>query len=723
MLPRPDSGFLRIGPLLIDLGGHRIVDADVERKLTPKAVAVLVLLAREHGRTVSADELLDRVWTGTCPTVDVVRQIIRELRRALAGPFGDQGIIETIPRAGYRLVADCAFLDAAPIQDGAGRGSDSPSRWLPRLLVVAALGLMSVIGAVAFEMLVQRPSAIRAATTAPTPSASPAAPHEVMMITSQLNRDEKPRPSSGGARVAYVSHVDAGVSHIRVVGIDGAGDIVLSQHRDGHVGSPAWSPDGLNIAYFQWSDQHCRIIVTAGMGGAERGYDACLPGRPGSLEWFPDGGALLLSLPAPDEPGAMELRRLDLQSGQSTPFGDRDAFSMIDHLPRFSPDGHWLAVRRGNYAMSELWLLPVVGDPPPRLLLSGAGSLLGHGWRPDGRSLVFSSNASGHPALYEVSLDTLAIQALGIENAVSPSPSRNDAIVFQRTLARVGLGIGGADGDPDQDMLHPSTGDETDPRYSPNGRFLAFTSNRNGRWQVWVHDRDMDNLFALTRLGGGRIMAPRWDGASRRLLVPVHENGISTLYEADVMQQTLGVLWRSEHLIESAVHGDDGSVWLALGDTGLFLLHQLTRTDDGMTVRGLGIPVSQLTTGPDPDSLLYREPRTGELRILRTADASSQRIELPFRSWQWQLENRTLHLLAMPELGQVASWRYDVDNGVATHEGTSLTLDAAVPLTRRAADRDPETGRWVVTIRTEAHDNIAVAMAPKEAPGQPQAIE
>lgn len=723
--PRPDSGFLRIGTLLIDLGGHRIVDADVERKLTPKAVAVLIVLAHAHGRTISADELLDRVWTGTCPTVDVVRQIIRELRRALDGRSGDHSVIETIPRAGYRLVADYEFLDTGPTPGSSGHARGNHPRLRFRLLAIAAIGLMALIAAMATGLLQQRGST-PAATTAepsPSPSTAPTVQPEVTMITSQLNRDERPRLSTDGSRVAYVSHINADVSQIRIVGIDGAGDTALSHQETGRAGSPAWSRDGLNIAYFHWSDQYCRVIVAAGMGGSERGHDVCLPNRPGSLEWFPDGSALLLSLPAEHEPGAMELRRLDLQSGQSTLFSDHDSVSMIDHMPRFSPDGQWLAVRRGNHVMSELWLMSVADDAPPRLLLAGAGSLLGHGWRPDGGSLVFSTNANGHPALHEISLDTLAIQPLGIDNAIAPSSSGDDTIIFQRTLVRVGLGVGSADGSTDKQVLHPSTGDETDPRYSPDGRFLAFTSNRNGRWQVWVHDREHDNLFALTRLLGGRIMAPSWDDAGRRLLIPAFGNGVSTLYEADVIQQTGRVLWRGEHMIESAAYGDDDSVWLALGDTQLFLLNQLTRTDDGMALRSFEIPVSQLTPGPDPDHLLYREPRTGELRILRTNDTTSQPIALPFRPWQWQWEGRTLHLLAMPELGQVASWRYNLDGLEATNEGASLAFDAGVPLTRRAAARDPKTGLWIITVRTEAHDNIAIATLQRGGPTPTQPLE
>ena len=70
--------------------------------LSPKEFAVLeYLLAADH-RAVSAEELLDRVWDEAAdPFTTTVKATINRLR----GKLGDPPMIETIPRAGYRIPA------------------------------------------------------------------------------------------------------------------------------------------------------------------------------------------------------------------------------------------------------------------------------------------------------------------------------------------------------------------------------------------------------------------------------------------------------------------------------------------------------------------------------------------------------------------------------------------------------------------------------------------
>ncbi|MBN8482745.1 MAG: winged helix-turn-helix domain-containing protein, partial [Xanthomonadales bacterium] len=103
---------LRIGEHVLDIGSLRLLDAPESQRLTPKAAAVLIELATRAGQTVGRNELLDAVWAGTCPTPDVLTQAITDLRRVLGDESQAPRYIETVPKLGYRLVAEVAFLDA-----------------------------------------------------------------------------------------------------------------------------------------------------------------------------------------------------------------------------------------------------------------------------------------------------------------------------------------------------------------------------------------------------------------------------------------------------------------------------------------------------------------------------------------------------------------------------------------------------------------------------------
>jgi TolB protein len=68
-----------------------------------------------------------------------------------------------------------------------------------------------------------------------------------------------------------------------------------------------------------------------------------------------------------------------------------------------------------------------------------------------------------------------------------------------------------ADGS-DQRNLTDDPGEDFDPDWSPDGKLIAFASDRTGEPEVYVMDPDGDNVRQLTTGGG---LSPRWshDGA------------------------------------------------------------------------------------------------------------------------------------------------------------------------------------------------------------------
>ncbi len=80
--------------------------------LRVQALAVLACLARQRGHVVTRDELMRAVWRDVVVTDGSLAQCINEIRSAL----GDSAhcIVQTVPKRGYRLVADSAPSTAAP---------------------------------------------------------------------------------------------------------------------------------------------------------------------------------------------------------------------------------------------------------------------------------------------------------------------------------------------------------------------------------------------------------------------------------------------------------------------------------------------------------------------------------------------------------------------------------------------------------------------------------
>ena len=83
-----------------------ISDGDRSVHLEPKVMKVLVQLAASPGQVLSKERLIEAVWPDTFVTDDALTRCISVLRRELQDDPHSPRYIQTIPKAGYRLVAE-----------------------------------------------------------------------------------------------------------------------------------------------------------------------------------------------------------------------------------------------------------------------------------------------------------------------------------------------------------------------------------------------------------------------------------------------------------------------------------------------------------------------------------------------------------------------------------------------------------------------------------------
>jgi len=99
------AAWIAFGRVEIDTLGHRLFVDGEEVALERKAFAVLVLLAREPGRVLGRDEILDVVWGHTHVTPAVLSRIIAVLRHALGESGEESRYLHTVHGVGFRLDA------------------------------------------------------------------------------------------------------------------------------------------------------------------------------------------------------------------------------------------------------------------------------------------------------------------------------------------------------------------------------------------------------------------------------------------------------------------------------------------------------------------------------------------------------------------------------------------------------------------------------------------
>ncbi len=97
-----------VGDWTVIPGLNRFERAGVSIKIEPRAMDLLICLAKRSPEVVSADELVREVWRGRVVSDGSIYLVINQLRDAFGE--GDSDLIETIPKRGYRLAAPVQFL-------------------------------------------------------------------------------------------------------------------------------------------------------------------------------------------------------------------------------------------------------------------------------------------------------------------------------------------------------------------------------------------------------------------------------------------------------------------------------------------------------------------------------------------------------------------------------------------------------------------------------------
>jgi Tol biopolymer transport system component len=368
------------------------------------------------------------------------------------------------------------------------------------------------------------------------PSKSPSPPLKVVPLTSYPGSERSPTFSPDGSQFAFSwngEKQDNFDIYVRLV--DGGTPLRLTANPAADE-FPAWSPDGRQIAFARAG---AGIFLISPLGGPERklaDLDALF------LAWSPDGkflaavergyigrGIFLFSI--------ADGERRVLTPSLPTTWGD-ESFA-------FSPDGQTLAFARfRTQGSADLYLATVGGGEPRRITHNELGifSIFGMAWTPGGRELVFSRGNLGGASLWRIQVGSSSAQPeplTGLDaDASFPAISRTAGrLAYERSVEdnniwRMETAGPGRPGNRPVQII-ASTRLDYSPQFSPDGKRIAFTSDRSGQSQVYVGDSDGSNVVQLTSLADARCNAVRWSPDGRRLAFGAMISGNRDIYVAD----------------------------------------------------------------------------------------------------------------------------------------------------------------------------------------------
>lgn len=264
-------------------------------------------------------------------------------------------------------------------------------------------------------------------------------------------------PGVADTKIAYVSG-PRGAKEIMVADYDGASPTPLT--RNGSINlTPVWSPDARSLAYTSY----------------KQGY--------------------------PDLYRAFPFERRPEQT--------LAAFVGINTAPAFSPDGKSIAMTLSKDGNPEVYVL-TLATGTMRRLTRHAGIDTEPTWAPTGRQLAFISDRTGSPNLYVMDAEGTSVRQLtsgGFHTQPRWSP-KGDTIAYTARQGAHDIWVINVDGSNPR-RLTGGGGDNQGSTWAPNGRHLAFQSNRNGRWQIMAMLIDGSGQAAITT-GTAEATSPSW---------------------------------------------------------------------------------------------------------------------------------------------------------------------------------------------------------------------
>lgn len=604
---------VRFGVFEVDLRSQEVRKSGLKVRLSGQAFAVLAVLLERPGELISREELREKLWRADT-FVDFdhgLNAAVNRLRETLGDSADVPRFIETLPRRGYRFIAqvqpdgnarkpDVGAIDLATESPGHVRSK------LPRRVAIA-VALVAIMG-VALAVWQQHSSP------------------KILRYTRLTNDGAAkmvvfpPRLVSDGLRV-YFEEWDASTKRFGItqVSIDG-GEVSLidtpfefamildiskdrsqllvnaglsSSQEDSPLwiipipgGAPqrvgsllahaaSWAPDGKSLAYAEGRD-----LYIAKADGTESRKLATLPYSALDVRWSPDGRLLRFEI---WDTSTWSYSLWEISSDGFRPHRLFPQRSNLDECcGAWTPDGKYFVFQSMEHGVANIWIHRestgrIRWPAEPVQLTSGTMSLSQPTFSPDGkRLLVVGSQPRGELMRYDRESRQF-VTFLGGISAEGLDFSRDGEWVVYGGFPDHTLWRSRANGADRLQLTSPEMRVSL-PRWSPDGKWIAFAGSRaGGVWKIYRVPAEGGSSEVLVDSYDG-ANDPNWSPDGKRLvfgkMLPLKDD--ESVYVLDLQTREVSKLPGSEGMYSPRWSRDGRFILAMRQDSRKLLLLDLT---------------------------------------------------------------------------------------------------------------------------------------------------
>jgi serine/threonine-protein kinase len=466
--------------------------------LRSQVMELLVYLAKHQGQVVSLDDLLNDLWRGKIVTDGTVYNCIAELRNALAAGNDQSVHIETIPKKGYRLIADIKGLKGpSNTNDGnevpASISTEkSPSRRAKLVVSVSAIvGLLLVTMLLMIVLSPQSERFVRRYTI------------DLPRSMRAENYEFRPVTISADGRLLVFHAIMDGQEQLFSRSLDSLNVMPIKGTENASI-SLSLSPNGKWIAFVdERNGMLKKVPISGGIPVTLCDLDAPIL----AISWGANGTIVYESN---SYAGLMQISSLGGTPEKLT-FPEKDEFHKH---PNFSPDGNSLFFTIGERGMTtrktdRIAVLSLVSGKQKVLMEGVSPQITANGY------LIYYWNNALWATAFDAEQQEVNTQSIPIAEGVHYDHSAHYSISADGTLLYVLATnlqpryLVWLDRYGKMDNLALDQRAYNQPRISPNGDYIAVVVDSKNGADLWIFSLEHGSSTRLT-FDESREASPVW---------------------------------------------------------------------------------------------------------------------------------------------------------------------------------------------------------------------